>query len=101
MKRKPVEYLKDLILESGFNINTINVDGFKLKYSDGTAFLIHSLIKNAFMEPWKALLPENLVSPVFNTIEDRLNRVAADQGEVSMSVPYVCFDCKKQKPVKG
>ena len=96
-KRKPVEYLKEMILASGFAIHTINVDGFKLKYSDGSAFLNHPFIRQAFMGPWKAILPAEMTGPVFNTIEQRLNQVASDKGELSISVPYVCFDCLKQK----
>ena len=94
-KRKPVDYLKKLILEAGFDINTIEVDGFKLKYSDGSAFFNHHFIRNAFMGPWKAILPESMADLVFDAIEQRLNQVAVNRGELVMSVPYVCFDCVK------
>jgi ubiquinone/menaquinone biosynthesis C-methylase UbiE len=100
MKRKPVEYLKDLILDSGFMINTINVDGFKMRFSDGTAFLNHYLVQTAFMEPWKSFLPAAHIDAVFLAIEEQLNAVAAENGEVVMSVPYVCFDCQKRKQSK-
>ncbi|MCX6306543.1 MAG: methyltransferase domain-containing protein [Bacteroidetes bacterium] len=100
-KRKPVDFLKALILDAGFDIKTINVDGFKMKYSDGSAFLNHHLVRVAFMEPWKALLPASMAGPVFNTIEQRLNQIAAEKGELAMSVPYVCFDCMKPKSLKS
>ena len=51
-KRKPVEYWKELILDSGFSIKTINVDGFKYRYANGTAFFKHFFIREAFMKPW-------------------------------------------------
>ena len=94
-KRKSVDELKDLILGSGFDIKTINVDGFKMKYSDGSAFLNHYFIRNAFMEPWKAFLPAKKIDSIFNLIEQKLNKIAIEQGELVMSVPYVCFDCFK------
>ena len=94
-KRKPVEYLKELILASGFNIRTINVDGFKLKYSDGSAFLDHYFIRNYFLKTWKTLVPESRTEVVFTLIEQKLNETAKEKGEVIMSIPYVCFDCFK------
>ncbi len=96
-KRKSVDYLKELILDSGFTIKSINVDGFKMKYSDGTAFLNHHFIRNAFMVPWKAILPADRSEAVFGIIEKKLNQIAVDHGELIMSVPYVCFDCMKGK----
>jgi ubiquinone/menaquinone biosynthesis C-methylase UbiE len=94
-KRKSVDYLKEMILDSGFSINTINVDGFKMKYNDGSAFLNHSFIRDNFMEPWKSCLPENHSEPVFRIIEQKLNTIALDKGELVMSIPFVCFDCNK------
>jgi arsenite methyltransferase len=94
-KRKPVEYLRELILNAGFIINTINVDGFRLKYSDGSAFLNHFLIKTAFKGSWKAILSEDQAEPIFLIIEKKLNALAREKGELVISVPFVCFDCKK------
>lgn len=94
-KRKPVDYLKELILVAGFKINTINLDGFKMKYSDGSAFLNQYFIRTYFIGPWKTLLPEEHVEPVFNAIEQKLNEIASEKGELVISIPYVCFDCYK------
>jgi arsenite methyltransferase len=99
-KRKPVEYLKKLILEAGFDIKTINVDGFKMKYNNGTAFLNHHMIRHSFMESWQSILPDNLSGQVFSTVEQKLNKVSEEKGELIMSVPFVCFDCFKHKTPK-
>jgi hypothetical protein len=66
-----------------------------MKYSDGTAFLSHYFIRNAFMEPWKAFLPAEQVDSIFSLIEQKLNKIAVEHGELVMSVPYVCFNCFK------
>ena len=94
-KRKTVEYLKELILGAGFTICTINVDGFKIKYADGTAFLNHYLIRIAFLTSWYQFLPEKMTQVVFNRIEQKLNAIAIQTGELIISIPFVCFDCKK------
>lgn len=96
-KRQPVEYLRDMILDAGFTIKSINIDGFKLRYNDGTAFLNHSFIRKAFMGAWKTILPDDLSGTIFAEVEQVLNQVAAAHGEVVMSVPFVCFDCRKTK----
>jgi hypothetical protein len=94
-KRRPIDFLKELILSIGFNIRTINVDGFKMKYCDGSAFLNHSFIRNNFMAPWKSCLPEKQAEQVFTIIEQKLNAISLEKGELVMSIPYVCFDCFK------
>jgi ubiquinone/menaquinone biosynthesis C-methylase UbiE len=95
-KRKSVEYWKELILDSGFSIKTINIDGFKYRYANGSAFFKHYFIREAFMKPWKAIIPETSTALVFEKIEDRLNKIAGERGELVMSVPFVCFDCVKK-----
>ena len=94
-KRKPVDFLKELILSAGFDIRTINVDGFKMKYCDRSVFLNHSFIRNNFMAPWKSCLPEKQTEQVFAIIEQKLNTISLEKGELVMSIPYVCFDCIK------
>jgi arsenite methyltransferase len=97
-KRKPVEYWKETILTSGFRIRSINVDGFKMKYTDGTSFLEHYFIRTAFRRNWEAITgkPE-----IMKKIEEKLNEIAGASGELPMSVPYVCFDCFKSETLPG
>jgi arsenite methyltransferase len=94
-KRKPVETWKGLILEAGFAIKTINVDGFKYRYTSGSAFFKHYFIRQAFMKSWESIINENLIPNVFGQIENQLNSIAGEKGELVLSVPFVCFDCFK------
>jgi arsenite methyltransferase len=94
-KRKPVENWKKLILDAGFSIKTINVDGFRYRFTDGSAFFKHYFIREAFMKSWKAIIPGDSVLRVFSHLEARLNRIASERGELVLSVPFVCFDCFK------
>jgi ubiquinone/menaquinone biosynthesis C-methylase UbiE len=90
-KRKPVEYWKVALEEAGFTIHSINVDGFKMKFTDGTAFLEHSFIRTAFGKAWEEITAD---PEIYHAIEDKLNRMALT-SELTVSVPYVCFDCYK------
>jgi ubiquinone/menaquinone biosynthesis C-methylase UbiE len=89
-KRKPVEYWKELLETSGFTIRTINMDGFKMRFADGTTFLNHYFIKTAFRKPWESISTD---SEIFRAVEDKLNAIAVSTGEITISVPFVCFDC--------
>jgi arsenite methyltransferase len=91
-KRKPVEYWKECILGAGFSIRSINADGFKMKFADGTAFMNHYLIRTAFRKPWEEITTDETV---FKSTEDRLNQIAAVHDGLSISIPHVCFDCFK------
>ncbi len=99
-KRKPPEYLARLIEDSGFSIVSAEIHSFNLRYTDGTAFLNHYFIRKAFMDPWKSILPDSSVAMIFNRIEEKLNQLAAQKGELSLAVPYVCFDCLKEQTKK-
>jgi len=94
-KRKSVEYLKSMIEQSGFSIRRIKTDGFKIKYLDGISFFNHYFIRNAFLNPWKAIVPEQMHTKVFKAIEMRLNTIAKDCNKLIMSVPFACLDCLK------
>jgi arsenite methyltransferase len=91
-KRKPVEYWKKLIEETGFTIRSINVDGFKMKFADGTTFLEHYFIRTAFRKPWEDITAD---PEIFKSVEDKLNGIASSLGDITMSVPYACFDSYK------
>ena len=94
-KRKPVEWWKNLIPENGFRINSINLDGFKYRYSTAAAFLNHFLIRKYFLPSWKAIIPVGHREKIFSEIETRLNELSRQNGFLEMSVPFVCFDCSK------
>jgi ubiquinone/menaquinone biosynthesis C-methylase UbiE len=91
-KRKSVEYWKETIEKAGFTIRSINVDGFKMKFMDGTAFLEHYFIRTAFRKPWEEITGD---PEIYQAVEEKLNRMAASNGELTMSIPYACFDCYK------
>jgi arsenite methyltransferase len=94
-KRKPVEYWQRFFEEAGFSVRSVQPDGFRMRFMDGTSFFRHFFIRTAFMEPWRSFLPEDRVESIFTRVENRLNEIAGTRGELEMSVPFVCFDCSK------
>ena len=89
-KRKPVEYLKQIILEAGFDIRSVGLDGFKYRFASSEAFFSHYLISRYFKPHWDALIPDEIRDAVYQEIGKKL-----DLREVVMSIPFACFDCSK------
>src|SRR3989339_1502382 len=94
-KRKPIIEIEKWLTETGFYINNIITDNFKMRYLNGTAMLNHFLIQIGFIESWLKILPEDKVNAIFSEIEERLNIIAEEEGEIVMTIPYSTFDCFK------
>ena len=94
-KRKPVEEFQLLLEERGFSINEILYDEFVYHFVDGTTMLNHFLIKLAFIESWKELIPEEQRYEIFSEVEKRLNQIALNKGSLILSIPYILIDCEK------
>jgi len=94
-KRKPVEYLQELVSDHGFLITSVQPDGFKYRFTSARAFYDHYLIKHFFLPHWKAFLPEGRQEQILSKAAVILDREAAETGYLEISVPFVCFDCRK------
>jgi arsenite methyltransferase len=94
-KRKPLDYMKNIIEENKFEISEIKPESFKYRFSDGISFFYYPMIRFHFLPSWINIIPKQRVEEVFGLVESKLNAIAAEQGELVMSVPYACFDCSK------
>ena len=94
-KRKPVDYLKDLIFASGFHIKAILIDGFKYRFASPQAFFEHYLIRNFFLPSWKSFLPGEKQGLIFDETIKILDTEVMEKGFFECSVPFACFDCFK------
>jgi len=96
-KRKPVEEFIQLLNENGYVINEISHDEFAYRFVDGTAMFNHFLIKLAFIDSWKELIPEEKQNVFFAELVDRLNQLALSNGFLKLTVPFTIIDCEKAK----
>ena len=53
----------------------------------------------AFVPAWKSVASEGAVEVTFAALESRLNKIAADRGELSLTIPAACLHARK--PVNG
>jgi arsenite methyltransferase len=94
-KRKPVAEIKDLLSQCGFKSLSGDEDIYYYRFTDGTAMLNHFLVRLAFLDIWRNILPADKQDDVFRQIENRLNEQAAREGGFWMQVPFITMDCEK------
>ncbi|TAL69906.1 MAG: class I SAM-dependent methyltransferase [Bacteroidetes bacterium] len=94
-KRKPVIEIEKWLTDAGFYINSIITNSFKLRYLNGTAMLNHFLTQVGFIESWFKILPDERAIEIFAVIEEKLNKIAEEEGEIVLTIPYSTFECFK------
>ncbi len=95
-KRKPLDESLKNLEKSGFSVNKLDQHQFEYKFMDGTALLQHYFIRLAFLDSWKAIVPELYREDVFQQIEEVMNNQALEQGCIKLRVPFVLIDCSKK-----
>jgi arsenite methyltransferase len=94
-KRKSVKENSDQVRKNGLTINKIILRSFYMRYLNGTAFFNHYFIKLAFLESWIKVVPPGKRNKVFSLLEENLNNYSKAKGELRITIPFVCFDCRK------
>jgi ubiquinone/menaquinone biosynthesis C-methylase UbiE len=89
------ESVSNLLQQAGFGIERVVESSFLMRYLDGSALLNHSLTRLGFLDAWRAVVnPEDEVE-LFTRLEEQLNNIAAEQGELIMTVPMLYIGAKK------
>ena len=94
-KRKPVEEFIQLLNESGYVINEISLDEFAYRFIDGTAMFNHFLIKLAFIDSWKEIIPEEKQNEIFEELIKKINQHVQSHGFLKLTVPFAIIECEK------
>ncbi len=56
----------------------------------------HYFIRLAFLDSWKSLVPENKCNEIFKEVESQLNELSEEKGFLTLSVPFVVIDCRRE-----
>ena len=96
-KRKPIEEFVRLLNESGYSINEISHYEFDYRFVDGVTMFNHFLIKLAFVDSWKELIPEEKQNVFFKALVEKLNQLAVSRGILKLTIPFVIIDCEKAR----
>jgi hypothetical protein len=94
-----VDSVRTLLERTGFQFIDAVTRSFQETYVDGSALLRHYFIRLGFVPAWKAVAPEGAVEATFAALERRLNAIAAQRGELSLTVPAACIQACKPATV--
>ena len=94
-KRKPIDELLNLFEKNEFKIINVDRNFFKYRYLNATAMFNHSFIRLAFLDSWLDLVPANKVNAIFTQVENRLNIKAQNDGEMTLTIPFVLIEAEK------
>jgi SAM-dependent methyltransferase len=94
-KRKSLKENLDQVRKNQFTVRRIIQKSFYMRYLNGTALLNHHFIKLAFLGSWVKIVPSGKRGKIFSLLEERLNNYSKSKGELRLTIPFVCIDCRK------
>ena len=95
-KRRPLHETRFWLEKAGFEIQSINHDHFTLRFLTAKSLFHHALIKYWFLDGWKRILDDSVVEAVFRQMEDKLDEIAKEEGEIRLTIPFVTIDCRRK-----
>ncbi len=93
------EGISALLEGAGFRVVRVVEDRFTMRFVDGSALFRHWLIKVGFLEGWRGVIPAEEQTAIFATVETKLNALAAQAGELRMTVPMLYIEGEKANGV--
>ena len=93
--RGTVESVTSLIRNAGFEIDEVATNSFRMRFADGSALLRHHFIRLGFIKGWKSIAAADSLPATFDKLEQKLNAVAQERGELALTIPMACFVARK------
>ncbi len=93
--RGTVDSVRALLEREGFKFVEAVTRSFRERFVDGSSLLRHYFIRLGFVQAWKSVAPEGAVEKTFAALEQRLNTLAAQRGELSLTIPAACIQACK------
>lgn len=93
--RGTIESVEGLLQSVGFEPVETARSSFRMRFADGSALLHHFFIRLGFMGGWKSVAAAESPYKTFEALERKLNALAAERGELALTVPMACFVARK------
>lgn len=84
-----------LVEAAGFRVTNSVVESFFYRFADGSALLRHWLVRLGFLDGWRTVLDPADEAQVFSQLEDQLNRLAEQEGDIRLTVPMLLVESQK------
>lgn len=89
--RQPTAWHRRLIGSAGLVVGSEETSGFYMQFADGNAFLLHPLIRTAFLPRWNLLIPDGFHEAVWNQVRLNLNELFTEDSGIVLHIPFVCY----------
>jgi arsenite methyltransferase len=94
-KRRPVQEVVAMLEKNHFNVSKPAEKSFYMRFLDAEAMFHHSLIRFWFADSWGKIVPAERQEEIFDQMEQELNHLAVQNGEIRLTIPYVVIDCRR------
>ena len=93
--RATLEPVAAQLNRTGFELLAVVTDSYRMRCADGSSFLRHAFIRLAFLPAWTSVVLPDAVERTFTVLERKLNAVAAERGELALTIPMACIEACK------
>lgn len=87
--------VRALVEGAGFRVEGTWHGAFRWRFSGGVALLRHGFIRLGFLPAWRALVPEERLTRVFDALERRLDEEARRAGSLDLTIPVLCVQARR------
>ena len=92
--RGTVASITDRLGRAGLRVTRAVERDLPMRFADGSALLHHYFIRLGFLEGWRTIVTPEAEREVFVALEDGLNRVAAERGCLTLTVPLAYVEAE-------
>ncbi|HRF46009.1 MAG TPA: methyltransferase domain-containing protein [Anaerolineales bacterium] len=84
------------LANAGFGVSEVDVSAFRLRFASGSALLRHYFIRLGFLPAWAEVPTADKVRPTFEALENELNALALERGEIALTIPMACIFARRE-----
>jgi arsenite methyltransferase len=95
-RRQPADALRAATERAGFEVVKAPGRSFRWSFASARALFAHHFIRLAFLEPWRAVVPEEARQDVFPRLVRALDAEAERRGSLVLDVPWVCISARRR-----
>lgn len=93
--RGTVDTVASLLRDAGFTVSGLETRSFRMRFADGAALLRHHFIRLGFVPGWISVARPDRVEETFAALERNLDAVAAQRGELALTIPILCAEATR------
>jgi len=93
--RATIESVRRMLNGAGFEVREVVTDTLRMRFADGSSLLRHFSIRLGFLPGWKSVVLSDALERTFAALELKLNTVAAERGELALTIPMAYVEGQK------